>query len=290
MGSTPMQWVESPRAEPPVVGLIASLSGPYLENDAPLHAVDQGIHYQPEQVCDAPEATDPCDPGTLTPLEQPDVVEAMPFLIWQADRCSTLGGAARNYQQRAVDALIGSESKQIAAEFWGGAQAQASGWPNRFLADNTFADVLSASPVSVSVALQCLEQALGDCGNGARGMIHCTRGLAARWSELGNVFRSPTGVIQTYLGTIVVPDAGYDGSGPDGQAATDGSQWAYATSMVTVRRGPIDLYPGSVAEATDRDTNTVTFRAQRLATVTFDGCCHASIQIDLPICLLGGVS
>lgn len=318
--------VAAPPIEPPRVGLIPSLGnvgGPYLDppdsvaeftqpavrqnRPAPLPGQgptpagrpgmpggpqrwQAGFRYAPEQTCLAGGVDDPCAPADMVIPTNPDVVASIPGLVWAGDRCSSFGWEARDYRGRAQRALIASESKQIAKELWVGTQAQTASWPNRYLA-SPLSDTLSNGPMTPGDALACLEQALAECSNGQRGMIHCTRQLGARLSELGSTFRASTpGLILTYMDTIIVPDAGYDGSGPNGQPAVAGSQWAYATLMVTVRRSPIELIPDTFEEALDRTNNTVEFRAERLASASFPTCCHLAVEVDVPLCLVGGAS
>lgn len=76
-------------------------------------------------------------------------------------------------------------------------------------------------------------------------------------------------------------------NGPDPAGAT---QWAYATGMVEVRRTKIDILPGSLddarklAAAMNRDVNDIEVRAERLIGIAWDGCVHASVEVDLPVC------
>ncbi len=87
----------------------------------------------------------------------------------------------------------------------------------------------------------------------------------------------------------MIADAGYDGSSPYGAAAEDGSQWAYATGIPVVRLGPVAVYPDSLAEAINRSTNTVEYRAERLAAVGWDGCCHLAAELNLGWADIGGL-
>lgn len=297
--------VRSPPAEPPQAGLIPSLSGPYLVDDTnqPLGDVRQNgaptdsdsrtrwegaVRYNPEQVCYSGTAQDPCNPNFTNIPPNPALVEAQPYYVWAGDRCATFGWSARDYKGRATRALLAAESKQIAHELWNGTRAQASGWPNAFLASSN-ADTLTGSPQAPATALDMLEQALADCSNGQRGVIHCTRQMGSFLSGLGNTLRVANGIILTYIGTVIIPDAGYDGSGPSGQPAVNGSQWAYATLMPTVRRSPIEVIPDTFEEAIIRGTNDLEFRAQRMAVATFPPCCLAAVEVNLPL-PLGGIS
>jgi hypothetical protein len=71
----------------------------------------------------------------------------------------------------------------------------------------------------------------------------------------------------------------------------DGSIWAYATSLVEVRLGPVQDFPSTesdLRQVVDPSTNDYLFVAQQLAAVTFDPCCHAAAELDLPLCGIGG--
>lgn len=293
-----MAIVKSPPVEPPDTGLIASLSGPYL--DPPDQTIDghenrfeAGFSFNPEQMAaaGAGAAFDPCNRPSRTIQANLGNVSAMPFVCWAGDSCSAFGWSAHDFEGRARRALVAVESKQIAQELWKGTLAQAAGWANHYLASDAYTDTLTHGPVSPSNALALLEQGIAQTSNGQRGMIHCTPQLGSLLSELGNVFRTPAGnLIQTYRGTIVVPDAGYDGSGPQGQPAIDGSQWAYATLMVTVRRAEIVVYPETLAEAVNRSSNFVEYTATREAAYAYPWCTQVAVEVNMPLALIGGTS
>lgn len=230
-----------------------------------------------------------CDAsGAKTISENESTVEAWPFEVWAGDKCAPweLG---RDWRGRARRQLAASLSYQVAAELWIGTQAQAmADAPNRYLA-SIGSDVLTDGPTSATDALAVLEYAIGQCAHGARGVIHATRHALTYWAQLGLVRREGAQLL-TFLDTIVVADAGYDGSGPDGQAALDGSQWAYATGIPIVRLGPERTIPDSddLGPALNRGTNTVEYRAERRAAVSWDGCCHLAAELDLGWADIGG--
>lgn len=282
--------VASPPAEPPDVGLIPSVLGTrYLVDDMG-EVIDGhenrwvgGFRYAPEQVCFKGDAQDPCSPNMVIP-PNPAIVSAMPVELWAGDRCTTTGWAARDFKGRATRGLLAVESKQLAKELWEGTQAQASGWPNRYLASGN-AILMSAGPMGVKDALAAVEQGIAAFGNGQRGMVHCTRQMAIELSELGSTFRTANNQILTYVGTVIVPDAGYTGTGPADQPVAAGSQWIYGTLMVTVRRGPITVTPDTFAEATVRGTNLIEWRATRPAATSFPGCVHVACEVNVPLAL-----
>lgn len=307
--------VAAPPAQPPMAGLLASLGSPggmWLDppnaqgafsvlplNDGvanpagraqPEPRWELGFQYLPEQVCNQGGVGDPCDMSGVRALpSQPNLISAQPFYVWTGDKCSAFGWKAHDFVGRATRALLAYESRGIAHELWTGALAQSRNWPNPYLA-GAATDVLTASPVTPANALAILEQGIAACGNGQQGMIHVTPQLGSLLSELGNVFITANGVVRTYRGTVIVADAGYDGSSPMGAPATDGSQFAYATLMPQVRRGPVEILPDTFENALDETNNSVEWYAQRLAAVTFPDCCNVGVQVNVPLPLTGGVS
>lgn len=264
------------------------------------------FNFVPEACGDA-HVSDPCQSVERVPDARPAPVDVKPFVVWAADRCSTFGflsnadmatagdgasdeeRAQAGYEARAQRFLERCQSKAISGELWEGTQAQDSGWPNQFLASSD-ADTLTEGPEPVIDVLACLEQALAQCGCGARGMIHATRQLVTHWAALGpSILRREGGLLLTVHDTIVVSDAGYTGTGPNGEPASD-SIWAYATGMVNVRLSAIELLPARFADAVDRSLNIVDFYAQREASVFWDGCCHFAAEANLAACAFGGTS
>lgn len=204
----------------------------------------------------------------------------IPFTVWAGDACSTLGGQSRDFQGRARRKLIASRSKQIEAELWTGAMATSFSWPNASLASS--ATEISGSEVASADALACLEQALGQCSGEQRGMIHASIQQVSRWTA-ERVVRREGALLVTQLGTIVVPGAGYDGSGTDGSIPGSG-QWVYASQLVQIRLSEIVVVPENLAQGVRRSDNTVEVRAEQMAAATFDPCCVFAILSDLDPC------
>lgn len=280
MATPTQQPVDAPLAGPPRFGLVAAAN---VLRDA--LRWEGGYIFQPEALSGA-GVQDPCDVVDFDPPERPANVTGVPFLVWAGDVCSAMGFEAADYQGRARRALEAQESEQIAHEFWVGTQNDASGWGNQQLADQASADVYGESMLPVD-ALACLEQGLANEQGNRRGMIHCTPQVLSVWAA--NYFiRREGNLWLTPLDHIVVADAGYDGSGPDGQPATDGNIWAYATGLVTLRLSEVAVVPGDFAQALDRAVNTVTYRAERLASPSWDGQAHIAVSLDLALCGAGG--
>lgn len=274
--------VTAPPAVPPVLSLVSMARDPGDWDD---HMAN-GIRFQPESCSGGGGVLDPCGSDDKDIDATPAVVDFQPFAVWEGDRCSGTAFNSRDFKGRAQRLLLACESSHIAHEFWTGTLARAKHWTaNRYLASEA-SDVVTNGPSEALQALECLEEALASCNCGQRGMIHCTPQLASVWSEF-DVLRREGKYILTIMDTIIVPDAGYNGSGPYGPAVA-GSQWTYATSMVDVRRGPISIVPDTVAEAMDRSNNLIEFRAERMAAATFAGCCHIAAEVNLPLCGIGG--
>lgn len=283
MGVGPTTPITAPPLTEARMGLLASVD--VIEDDV---RWEGGLAYEAEDCSfENAGAGDPCGTAakTLTTNSSP-TVENEPFYVWAGDQCSTFGSLARDGSGRARRKLLACQSRLIESELWLGTQAQAAtpDWPNRWLANDAFANTISTGPsLSPVDALACLEQGIADCACNGIGMIHATRALVTLWTSSWLVFREGNRLF-TVLGTIIVPGGGYDGSGPSGQAAVDGSVWAYATSPVSVRLSPIEVLPRNAVEAVNRETNTISFRAERLASVTFDPCCHLAVEVDAPSC------
>lgn len=266
--------------QPPRVGLLAS--APSREGAG---RWETGLEYEPEGCGVDVGLIDPCTGGqVLIDGGNADIEKMDPFLIWAGRQCTTLNFQAAEYEARATRLLLACQSKQVEAEFWSGALTQAAhpADENFYLNETGAATLVNTTPSTPVEALALLEQGLADCGCGARGMIHATRSVVTLWSEGGLVQRQGS-LLVTIHDTIVVPGAGYDGSGPGNEAAADGSVFAYATGLVNVRLSPVDVTPKTFAEATDRTLNTVAFRAHRTAAFLRDTCCHLAVEVDAPI-------
>ena len=246
-----------------------------------------GFAYSPESTCDVPRiVADPCGitDGDIDPYTEPADVLWEPYIVHAAVTCTALGSVGRDDEARARRRLAATEQRQIERELWRGDRAQAAGWDNRYLAAAT-AEVVSGASSGVSLAhgLACLEEYLADALDGRVGMIHATRQAVTHWAAL-DLIRREGNLLLTVHDTRVVPGSGgYDGSGPGNVAAADGSVWAYATELVDVRLGEIDVRPSF-----DYDLNDPVVVAQRIAVASWDGCAHGAVRLDLTTCASAG--
>lgn len=289
MALAPTALVQAAPASPPRVGLIATVLGASGLGDGSTSTDgrwEAGFGYLPE-ACAASGVLDPCSPGSLTidADDTPPNATYSPVLLWAGDTCSTFD-RPRDWQGRARRLLKACQSKQLAAELWNGTRAKTMGEVgNNWLASNE-ANTVTNGPLAEVNALACLEDALAACSCG-RSMIHCTPGTAIQWKSHGLIERVPASggfVYVTPQDTLVVADAGYDGSSPDGNPAVPGSVWAYGTSLVDVRLGAIAIFPRDDVGAVNRSLNNFAYRAERLAAATWDGCCHVAAELDIDPC------
>lgn len=189
---------------------------------------------------------------------------AMPFWVEAFDRCSTMG--SRDGHDVRADALLDRiTSAALAREFWTGALRDDAGWDvGPRLADNPDVVVVtSGTGVSVAKAVQLLAGAAAEVLL-APIAFHMTVGAFYGFNMAGPALKAEGNLITTLRGDMVVADAGYPGTGPDGDAPAAGEAWIYATARPVVHLGPKE--PGE--QDVDRTNNTITARASRLALIT----------------------
>lgn len=282
-----LQPVPAPIAGPPRYGLLVAAN---VVNDA--LRWEQGYTFSPE-ACTGGGVYDPCSeaPG-IDPEGRPAAVGNVPFGIWDADRCSTMGGdSADDRRARARRALEANQSQHVASEFWTGALATAAAWgDNQRLAAGAGVPVASDG-LNVTRSFAELTQALADQQGNRRGMIHCTP-QTLDLAAAAMVVRREGNLWLTATDHIVVADAGYPGTGPEGQVRADTDTWAFATGLVVVRLGEVVVLPDSDAEAVDlrsprlsSSINSALYVASRLASPAWDGCALAAANIDLTLAI-----
>jgi hypothetical protein len=264
--------IVAPQIAPPPFSLLSIANVIDLEDERR----SSGLSFVPEG-CGSTEVVSICANNELAvPTGTAGIESFSPFGLVAADRCSTFSFRYRDYVARATRKLIACESKLIEAELWAGDLGE----ENSIIASSN-ADVVGGGAVDASVALAYLEQAIADCGCGSRMMIHL-RPWLFNWliANAHTEFRYEGNRYYTPMGHIVVPGNGYLGTGPTGQPVAS-TEWMYATGLVTAYRWPISITPGSLAEATERRTNTVTMYAERAAGFTWDSsCCHLALEVN----------
>lgn len=305
-----VQIVSGPIPAPPNDGLRAARGLGVIEN--PRDPLDPNSRWRggyafDSHVCDLEsELRDPCEAPNAVPkgaqrYGDPDPCAIMPFIIVAGRTCSTWGWQDADYEADANRLLTAVEYQAIAKELWRGDYARDRGHDcNPYLAKNPVNLVTEAGGdplidgMAPSEALASLEDWISSECIGS-GIIHATTRTLVAWAKLQLIVREG-GRLFTVLGTQIIADKAYDGSGPvtpnpvpggpplDGQPAAADRMWAYATCAPVVIRidTQVTPLPGEFSEAVDRKTNTITYRAEKMASVAWTcdvaatavtGCC-----------------
>lgn len=286
----PLFYVNGPLPRPPRRTFVSAVNEPEVDDGHAFNGIQ--VHgYIP----DTGSIFGVCGAGSPSPKVEQDAPNPLPefgpLTLYLAETCQmrsvmlAAGEGPTNdaFKARASVTFAAIESAAVAGEFWTGA-----GLPdNPHLADGN-AVVVTSAPTSPIFGLAELEAAVA--GTARWGMIHVSPRLAVVLSALGNGVIVPDrdGKLYTINGTQVVVDAGYDGSAPEGETPSAGSvEWAYATGPVELIRDAPIIVPGEIREALDRDSNSITYRAERYAIPYWDTALQAAAEIDLCLASCG---
>lgn len=295
--------ITAPPARPPLYGFLPALRDSTADDPGFRMGLLGEFAWLPEACGSGGAFAVGCAPGNtaLVIPASPGTVLGHGWVVWAGDKCSTFGTRHRDWEGLARRRLSATESFYIAQETWKGTIATAQAYNNRPLA-SPLSDTLTNGPAAVVNALAALEQAVATSNHGSPGLIHCTVQVLTHLVSHYAVVKSGNLWI-TATGNVVVADAGYDGSGPDGQAAS-ATQWMYGTSLMSVRLGIPEV--GSPISFTtmreqgivnvpgrpyiDWNTNDEFVLAQRPVAVQWDHCTHVAVEVSVPVGLIGGVS
>jgi len=204
-------------------------------------------------------------------------VFAPSFGVTATDLCSsTLSGS--DFRERAAgrveELLLASSQKAVESELKWGHVASAASPAGRWLASPETV-VVDSSGVSPEVAVALLEDAYAGCSYGGGGVLHLSPGSAiGLWSVV-----EVDGVLFTPMGTQLVLGSGY--VGPVGSPAPWDGNWMFITGPVLVWLGDVQVFPEELGQAVAVATNDIRYKAERLAAVTFDGCCVFAVKVDV---------
>ena len=282
--------VGAPVLEEPVTGILAQVpvvTGPEADRWF------AGMQFSPE-VSGAPEFRDLCSTVALAGTANREAPRQVhPFSLTVRDRCSTFGWQAADYEGRATRALAVKRTWGVEREFEKGELIGT----NLHLADTyvapdpTTVQLAAGANVSPTDGLALLDEAIGNSTNViGRGMIWATPFVAAKWKAAGllayETIDDDSGlgrraVILSPAGNYVIIGGGFEGRGPDGNVvASHASQWAYATDPVVVVASSPTTIPSTLAEATDKETNTVVYRQTQWFAILWAGLLHAGVKIS----------
>jgi hypothetical protein len=276
--------IEPPEILPPTQSLVAAAFSPTAQEMAEMgNHWGLGMEFRSILCTGTPTAYDICAPASKPEGTRSVLQDVDPFAVVVTDTCSTFGFKYNDYVGRVLRKHKAMESFVIAHEFWAGAVAPAS---FHLAAGGAVIDINPGQTVIAPEALALLDQELGECLHGARGMIFCTARCFLNLFLSVGLYRPP-GSRQTFthMDNLIVPDAGFPGTDPNGGVESSTIEWMYATAPAKVYRSQPKVFPNDgdpMWQAVARDRNDVTFRAESLAAVVVDPCCLLGIQVSLP--------
>lgn len=245
---------------------------------------ENGISLLPEE-CSPGFSVDPChgpqdvEEGKAVET-QPVASEWDPYIIGSSASCAyTINeGAYGELAARARRSLEAQTSHLVENILWTNV-VDGIDWgidhPNTPLIDTATV----GTPAPPVTALEQMDELLIAALGGRRGMIHAPAPLMHHFAFYGLLEKNGN-VWETKSGNIVVPGTGYPGTDTAG-AADPGNLWIYGTSPVELRLSEIQVVPGDLAGAIDRETNQIVVRAERYALAYWDLCAH----VGVPVCL-----
>jgi hypothetical protein len=224
---------------------------------------------------DCPSLWEPCAEGTYRekdeggewPLPRFDS-----FVVYQAVTCSTLsvGGDPGDFAgrvERVLDATISAGVEQALA-------AGVTGSSNPFFGDANVDILNSGTAVTPRIGISFLEQAIGETCR--LGMIHATPAVIA---GLPAPIGPRNDMLTTGNDTPLVSGMGYQDVDTPYLSTPDTTEdWVFATGPVNVYLGAVRTEP--IRTSLERDTNIVTFRAERYVLAVWDTALQAAVLVD----------
>lgn len=279
----PARVLDGPVPVPPRYSLLVNAT---ILEDLDYHWMAGGAVYPYPTLSDDPDYNDGgVQAGCATGTEREKIEggtnllpEFNAFTVYVAETCTARGiGNDEDFRNRAVIGLNGLEAALVEREFALGDAIGGTGSP--YLADVSLPNYQSLGTLKAMEALARLENEIAETGK--MGMIHTDPATATAWASQYLVEKEGAYLRAVATGTPIVVGYGYVGARPDGQAAPPAtSGWAWATGPVQLRRSNIELIPGSLAEALDRQHNVVTYRAERHYLVDWDTELQAAVLVD----------
>lgn len=245
---------------------------------------ERGLAYLPEAV-GGYLALPGCSSALLDhELALPPVVQYVPWELQVEEPCHTTFA----YDEAAVTARLervtaAIESYAIARELMTGELAKADDAAggdmgvNLYLAKNP--EVLGAGPVSAARAIGLLEEAVGDALHGQQATIHVPRVARPYLWQTGT--QQQGYLYLTSIGSLLISDAGYANTPPDGTPAAEGVGWIYATGPTVVRRSSLFMDAVEPRQTVDTSTNTITRKANKRVAAHFDSRALFAVPVTL---------
>lgn len=196
-----------------------------------------------------------------------------PFVIYLPVSCTAYGQSISQFEDKSSRVLRVTQAFAVEQALAGGI----AGLANPYLADANMATPAGATAVSARVGVSWLEQALAATGRG--GIIHVTPAVLDALQPI-RVTDDATLPLYTGAGTPIAVGAGYSGITPAGEEAPGATEdWIFVSGPVEVRLDDVADLP-EIADALDRQFNDVTYRAEKVAVVSWDTALQAGVLVD----------
>lgn len=270
--------IDGPVPEPPPFRLLDVAQHPDISD---VHW-QNGVQVYPFS-CELADAVTPCLEGTYKVKNEGEGWELPifgPFTVYLPETCSSLSiGDQEAFRRRAEIVLGAVESFSVERQLAVGSFVQT----NPYLGDANIHVLVgtAAAPTAQNPkeALALLEDAVGSTGKA--GFIHASPSIVSQWDANGYTLVEEGGILRTKRGTTVVVGDGYIGTKPDASPALGAHEaWAYATGPVQTLSDEVFMLPDNVKEALDRESNVVTYRAERTHIVAWDTCLQAGVLVN----------
>lgn len=279
----PTVGLDGPAPTPPRYSLLSvativppGVTGLPGNQEPDLHYLN-GVEVWPYPNAESGNVFNPCSSGTSREKygqQELGLPEFGPFTVYETLECSTrsIGTDYAFWRARVQRALEATESFQVEREFAKGHMVPTN--PHLTDADVTVVDGTGLAP---RLALESLLQSAALTGEEV--VIHVDPATAIALSR-DLLIEKEGGMLRVIgTGSPVVVGAGYIGATPTNGPA-DNHSWMFATGPVEVRRSEVEIVPGSIAEAMDRQTNWVTIRAERHYLVTWDTVLQDAVLVN----------
>lgn len=207
---------------------------------------------------------DPCSQGTFRVKPDPGTLSAQMsgrFQVGLSATCTSQGVGP--------DAGWLTDALEMAFQVYEGAAVErvlvsgdGHGSLGQYLGDDNV-EFLSGSAEQPLRALELLETAIAEVEGVGNGIIHVSPAVATAWISQTLLF--PKGkVMRTGLGTAVAVGAGYIGAIPDDEGTpAAGNEWAFASGLMQILRGDIEIVARDRRQSMDRTLNDDVFIAER---------------------------
>lgn len=279
---TLLTTVAPPQATPPVHSLVRAA----VTNLDDEPGWERGLTYLPETT-GGYRALSGCTARNIDhTLGNPPVVQYQPWELQVVEPCqTTFAYNEETVTERLARSFAAVESYAIARELMTGELTKADAAAGGAVANLYLAKaptVLNAgAAVSPNRAIGLLEEALGDALHGQPATLHFPR-VARPYLWTGGT-QQVGSLLYTSIGNLIVSDAGYANTAPDGTAGgvAAGTAWVYGTGPVVVRRSGMYLDAVAPSQTVDTATNTITRKGNKVVAATFDSRALFAVPVTL---------